>query len=432
MRNVVVIIADDYPPRPHASMPYLNSEPGGSWVRFSNGITSTPLCGPSRSSYLTGLYALNHGNVNNTIGEDVVNANWDDSIMLAPALKRAGVYTAHVGKYINGYPWAQEGEGGFAGWRPEGWDSWRVANTTGYYNWDQDDNGTFVTYGSADADYRTDVEAAQVVDLVTDAPQPFFVSWTPKSPHSAAGEQFPPAPRHAAAEVTAWTGDNFNPADVSGKPTWLRTSYPNQLSSGTVDTYTARQENSLRMLLCLDEAIEDVITALTARGILEETVIIVYGDNSNLFGQHRHYSKGVPYEEAIAMNMMVRWPGHAGATSDALVSNIDLCPTICDIFGARPMYTPDGMSMVPLLDGTLDADSWREELLISRDVESPNLYFVTTYRGLRTRTEKYVEYADGTGDVEWYDVAADPFELTNKGVNADLSARLAVLEAQTG
>lgn len=432
-KNVILIFGDDTVSDIMAGMPYLASEPGGSWVKFPQGINSTPICGPSRVTLHTGRGAWSHGIANNVQADEVLDGGQDPQKMLGRSLQKAGVTTCFVGKYINGYPWV--GFGGSASYVPPGWHYWRAAKGEDLYGYtvvNRDLSASSVTaHGSADADYLTDVEATQVAGFAGSLPEPFFMTWASRSPHRTPGEVYPPAPRHATAPVTLVDKPNFNEADISDKPSWVQERYPTPLDQATVDTYRASHENVLRMSMSFDEGIQGLINALTARGILEDTVIIFAGDNSNCFGEHRHYTKTAPYEECLDMVLRVRWPGHTGGTSQALISHIDLAPTIADILGARLPVAPDGMSFAPVLAGTVAAADFRREVLLWREEETPRQFGVGTYRGIRTQDgRKYVHHTTD-GDHESYTLATDPHELASGGLDTELADRMDRLSAAT-
>ena len=115
------------------------------------------------------------------------------------------------------------------------------------------------------------------------------------------------------------------------------------------------------------------------------------------------------------------------------VVNIDLYPTFTELGGAGASASIDGRSLVPLLEGRRPA-SWRHAVLVEHhgpdidptdpDYQAKDAGNPPSYEAIRLDNSVYVEYADG--EREYYDVAADPYELRN--VYADLSPqRRAVL-----
>jgi arylsulfatase A-like enzyme len=109
-------------------------------------------------------------------------------------------------------------------------------------------------------------------------------------------------------------------------------------------TPTIQQE----MMLWLDDAIGALLAKLEQYQLLDDTIIIFFNDN----GQE---GKGSIYDSGVRCPSIVwrrnRFP--CGPSSDALVSNIDFAPTICQLAGAIvPSGTFDGVSFLPVLEAT--------------------------------------------------------------------------------
>jgi N-acetylglucosamine-6-sulfatase len=181
--NVVVIMTDDQTAESMRVMPRTRELIGDRGVEFTNSFVSYPLCCPSRATFLTGQYAHNHGVLHNagpSGGYSRLNRwNW-----LPGWLQRAGYYTVHVGKFMNGYGRRRPDH------VPRGWNEWyTTVDPTTYRFWDYtvNENGALVTYG-ADGDpsfYSTDFFSRRAAELVTrlvPSDRPFFLS-----AHTAAG-----------------------------------------------------------------------------------------------------------------------------------------------------------------------------------------------------------------------------------------------------
>jgi N-acetylglucosamine-6-sulfatase len=406
--NVVLILSDDqtFESIPHDPpvMPKLQRllEDGREhWIRFPNAFINTPLCCPSRSSILTGLYSHHTGVVGNDDGDRL-----DATRTIATALQGAGYTTALIGKYLNEYPF------GNAPTPPPGWDTW-LAKLQGsqhsvYQRYALTDGGFTVPFGPSAEDYSTDVYARAATDFIRTAPanHPFFLMFTPMSPHSP----WTPAPRDAGS----WTAavprpPSFDERDVSDKPGWVRALPP----IGEQYAAKLRQDHRLayETLSSLDDAVSAILDALQARRILDDTVVIFLTDNGFSFGEHRWVTKSCPYDECIRTPFFVRFPGSAASTDPHPVSNVDLAPTIADLAGVRLALPPDGRSIVPLLLGR-DPPGWPPGVLSefrgSRDIPA--------WWEIRTPRFAYVQY--GTGEKELYDLTGvlgppDPFELRN-------------------
>jgi N-acetylglucosamine-6-sulfatase len=117
-------------------------------------------------------------------------------------------------------------------------------------------------------------------------------------------------------------------------------------------------------------------------------------DHGFLLGEHRLIAKGVPYEEAINVPLVIRGPNApAGTVVDQVVSQVDLAPTFAEWAGATAPSFVDGRSLTPLLQEPWHEPQWRQHALVehyrrSRDdeVKSPG------FCALRGDRFVYVEY----------------------------------------
>ena len=109
----------------------------------------------------------------------------------------------------------------------------------------------------------------------------------------------------------------------------------------------ARFHSSLQ---ALDRGVETVLDALDANGHADNTIVILTTDHGPPFPG----MKSTLTDAGIGVGLLLRAPEmpHPGAVSDALVSHIDLYPTICEVAGLEPPHWLQGSSLVPLLNGT--------------------------------------------------------------------------------
>jgi N-acetylglucosamine-6-sulfatase len=438
--NILVIMTDDQTVEQMRALPKTRRLLGARGTTFTNSFVDVSLCCPSRSTFLTGQYAHNHGVLANG-GPHGGYVHLDHSNTLPLWLQEAGYYTAHVGKYLNNY-------GKKSPAPPLGWSRWfALTDPSVYrmYDYTVSDNGKPVTYGEAPRDYQTDVIAAKAEEILRSragSKQPFFVTVAPTSPHleRLTREQTPPrpAPRYAgryAAEPLP-RKPSFDEADIADKPDHIR-DRP-RLSPAkrarVIETYRA----CLASLLAADDLVERLVKTLEETGQIGRTVIVFTSDNGFFFGEHRVAGgKYLPYEESIRVPLIIydgrkegRFP--AGATVAQPVSNVDLAPTIVDLAGARARREMDGRSVLPLV-----ADRGRGKdrtLLIEGFGEGRDK---PPFAAVRDPRWFYAEYRNG--DQELYDLETDPFELrslhadpAHAAVRKDLAGRLARLRVCTG
>jgi arylsulfatase A-like enzyme len=406
--NIVIIMTDD---QRLDDMRVLSKTralfaPG---TTFSNFHVTLPTCCPSRATFLTGQYAHNHTVYSNSPPSGGYE-KLDHSNTLPLWLQAAGYYTAHIGKYLNGYP-------AFPNEVPPGWHDWQgLTGGAKYYNYDIVDNGVSVHYGADPADYQTDVLSRRSLQTIRELVnhQPFFLSIAPKAPHdeehlTKAGilPNPTPAPRHVGtlADEPLPRPPSFNEADVSDKPASIRKL--TLLSQSAIEHIAGRYRSRLEALLSVDDLVQAVFQELNLQGLLGNTMVIFTSDNGWFQGEHRiRRDKGRFYTEATQVPLMIRGGGFPrNKTVSQVASNIDLAPTIIAAAVATSGLTMDGRPLLRLaLDPTVDTSrTIMLDALSAKGVMNRQFYYVT----------------HNTGEVELYDLRTgnanyDPFQLQSR------------------
>ena len=445
--NVVVVMTDDQTVESLRVMPRTEHVLADRGVEFTTNFTTDPICCPSRATYLTGQYPHNHGVIRNGAPNGGY-ANFNGSQSLPVWLQRAGYYTAHIGKFLNGYGRTAPLE------IPPGWSEWQGSvdpTTYSMYGYTLNENGTLRTYGNPDvedpATYQTDVYAQKAVDLIgRRAPKrkPFLLSVAPLAPHSEAdlGEDEPPestpGPRAAPRYEGAFAAEppplppSFNEADVSDKPAEIQSRSP--IGATAAANITARYRDRLESLLAVDDMVAAIVQALRESGELDDTVIVFTADNGFFHGEHRiRTGKQQVYEESIRVPLIIRAPGLPdGAVRSQPAANIDLAATILDYAGVRSPVPPDGRSLRRLgADRRLEPG--RAILLENWCGPQESCFDPLLPRYQAVRTQRYLYAERPTGEAELYDLEADPFELDSRHADpayAEIRASLARLLSQ--
>jgi arylsulfatase A-like enzyme len=134
-----------------------------------------------------------------------------------------------------------------------------------------------------------------------------------------------------------------------------------------------------------------------------------------MWGEHGLYQKGKPYEQAIRVPLVVRWPGQIleGARDHRIVANIDIAPTVLEATGItpNPAYPIDGSSL-------LGTSSHRKRLLTEYFPGLANWGPIPRdWASTRGQGYKYTEYYGDDGvkvtSREYYNLRNDPWELHN-------------------
>jgi N-acetylglucosamine-6-sulfatase len=477
--NIIFFLTDDQTFQELATMPQTNQLLTNAGVQFTRAYDSYPLCCPSRATFLTGQYMHNHGVRGNTFpagGAEHFHDLGEDAQDLPVRLKAAGYYTAHIGKYLNGY-----GGGDACGpgdpFVPPGWDDWhaKMAATNGacsennYYqyslyekNGPADPTPEVVDYGSDTTDYQTDVyrdKALTILDARLPSTTPLYMEVDFGAPHGP----FEPAPRHkftlSSAPLPALPG--FNEKNISDKPSWLRLKARHRLTASEKANINTRRRRRMEMLLSVDEAIAAIVNNVSSQGELANTYFVFTSDNGFFNGEHRIGSgKYLPYEPSSHVPLVIRGPGIPTGQSAELVDNADYMPTVLQIAGATasPTAPVDGRSMLPyatnpvarstrpiLLEGDVgpglgpgqndpDLSAVHHRLNgaskaarlglnklqgVSNLDEEPGFVHFAVNGNIDVpafkgiRTNRYAYYIYATGDQELYDMPKDPGQLNN-------------------
>jgi arylsulfatase A-like enzyme len=166
--------------------------------------------------------------------------------------------------------------------------------------------------------------------------------------------------------------------------------------------------------------IGQVEQALQATGQARNTYVVFSSDNGLHTGEYRLMpGKLTAFDTDIHVPLVVMGPGVKPGTSTSAVSeNIDLAQTFAAIGGTT--LPTDGQSLLPLWQGQTPAQ-WRNVALVEHyapplrnadpDFQQPASGLPNTYAAMRTRNYLYVQYSDG--EIEFYDLRRDPYELHN-------------------
>ena len=180
-----------------------------------------------------------------------------------------------------------------------------------------------------------------------------------------------------------------------------------------------------------------MLDALESRGILEETVIVLWGDHGYHLGDHTEWNKHSNFEQATRIPFMFSGPGvTAGKMLDTPVNLVDLFPTVFELANVQQSSQTQGKSLVPLID--TDAST-------NMDAEYAFHQYARGKRmGYSIRTDRYrlTQWFDdnyrSTQDydpskilsTELYDYEKDPLETKNWAKDKSYDAIESQLEAK--
>ena len=355
--NVIFILADDlgwsdlglYGSDLHET-PNLDRFASES-LRFTSAYTAASISSPVRASLMTGKHParLNMTTWHEDSGPPDPNTKYKllppetggnlplDQFSLGEVFKKAGYFTAHIGKWHLGnavhYPEAQGFDINIGGtmwgmphtyWYP--FSGWREVDNEYRYvpdlvDMDSDNQGTYLT------DRLTD-KALEVIESKQD--EAFYLQMNYHTPH----------------------------VPLDGKP-----EYVNYYKEKTEPDMHHKNPDYAAMVASLDENVGRILNKVEEAGISQQTVIIFYSDNGGLgkprTNAEQNYplrsGKGSLYEGGIRVPLMIKWPGitNPGTVTDVPVTSTDFYPTFLDLLGFKGDEAHnnnlDGISIAPVL-----------------------------------------------------------------------------------
>jgi iduronate 2-sulfatase len=403
-----------------------------SGVRFEHAYCQYPLCNPSRASLMTGLRPDTvKVHDNGTHFRNVI----PDVVTLPQLFKNNGYFSARVGKiYHYGVPF-QIGTSGLDD--PPSWD--KFVNPRGR---DKDEEDKLVRYTpqiqlgaalswlAADGsdDEQTDGKvAAEAIRLIEEnKDRPFFI---------AAGFYRPHVPNIAPKKYF-----DLHPLDMIKLPY----EPANHLANVPPLALTVRPPNydleseKLRLFIraylstvsFMDAQVGRLLETLDRLKLRDKTIIVFFGDNGWLLGQHGQWQKQSLFEESARVPLIISAPPAKGNGKAAArcVELLDMYPTLADLCGLPAPSRLEGASLRPLMNDP--AAAW----------DRPAITQVRRQRGdkgvmgyhLATDRWRYTEWDDGRQGVQLYDHENDPNEYRNLADDPAQGRTIADLKALLG
>jgi sialidase-1 len=395
-------------------------------VAFRHAYCQYPSCGPSRASVLTGLRPSSTGVLNN---QDHFRKFFPDVVTLPQLFRRHGYFSARVGKIFHQAVPTDIGTSGLDD--PRSWD--QVINPRGR---DKDEEGLLINttpqlplpdqmaYLSAAGDDReqTDGQIADAtIELLTQhKDSSFFIAagfYRPHIPYIAPRRYFelidlatislprlPPdyrstVPPAALASTSEWP--NFGTTELQARE--------------CIQAYDA-------CIAFVDAQIGRVLNHVEQAGLLDNTLIVLWGDHGYHLGEHGLWRKNSLYEESTRAPLIFAGAGiqSTGNACERIVEFVDIYPTVAELAGLPVASSLEGRSLVPLLENPTAA--W------------PHAAFSETHfrevsgRAMRTERWRYVEWGEqGASGKELYDHRVDPVEMRNLSQDADYAKTVAEL-----
>ena len=175
----------------------------------------------------------------------------------------------------------------------------------------------------------------------------------------------------------------------------------------------------------LDHAIGQLLDQLAEDGLLHDTLLIITADHGEHLGEHTLTGHGNSmYEPIIHVPLIMRHPeyAHGGERVPSLVQTTEIFTTLLNLVGLTPDDVPNDVrgralwpshvAQAPLSFAVSEdpAPNVRRLARLTPDFDTTALE--QPLRAIRTEQEKFIWRGDGAH--EFYDLASDPRETTNR------------------
>ena len=378
-------------------------------VRFDRAYCQYPLCGPSRASFMTGLYAdqtLIHRN-SIYLREHVPNVN-----TISQMYRDAGYFAMRIGKIYHYNVPKHIGTSGHDD--PYSWNY--TINPRGRDKADEDKifsltpgsfGGTLSWLAADGADQeQTDgiaaTEARKALKTFADQGRSFYLAvglYRPHTPYVAPKEYFRQYPLDQI--VVPGVPDGY----LETIPAPARKSLTRKKHQVDLKEDLARQaiRAYYASITFADAQIGRILDALDEYGLADNTIVLFTSDHGYHMGEHGHYQKTTLFENATRVPLVMAGPGIArGHPSASMAEMVDFYPTLAELSGLEIPEFVSGQSLVETLADPKKAT--RTTALTQYD----------SGYSLRTARYRYTEWGEG-GKLgrELYDHRTDPEEMGN-------------------
>jgi len=433
--NVLLVICDDLNRHvttsgyPHIQTPSLDRL-AAIGMKFNRAYCQYPVCGPSRASFLTGVYPESTGILDNK--SDIRNVR-PDLKSLPQLFKEGGYWTGGVGKVFHGSldhgetawneyhsfqnEWnpvlkpiqdAFEKEHGAID-LPQNVKAWRAVYRKHRSTIGGQAPPGFGPTTMTDAQHRDGKNVRQVASWIHDkahGDKPFFIACGIHKPHVPFWAPQKYFDQYPLDKLTLEPVPADDWQDIP--PLALNHRYKAFGFEAGIENNARRRQYMQAYHACIsfvDAQVGLLWQALDQNKLWDDTVVVFMSDHGYHLGEHFQWGKVTLFEECARVPLIVHVPGvtEAGSSSERLVELVDLLPTLCELSAIPIPSQVQGKSLTGVLQDP--------ELPVKRVAYTVVRRGAQLGRAVRAERWRYALW--GESGSELYDLRRDPAEIKN-------------------
>lgn len=405
---------------PHVQTPTLDQLVSAG-VAFTHAYCQSPICTPSRSSFMTGLYPSRVHNTRN--GNDTFP---DHPPIISKLIAESGYDCGMVGKFhlqSSGLRTEPRLDDGFTFWKfshaPR--DDWQQGHD--YADWVRENGGDLDAMRQSEERvspelHQTTWASERAIEFITNqrpANQPWLLNVNVYDPHPPF---IPPRVYAERFDPETMPGPYFRQSDLIQQSKLERVDFQGDVCDPIGHDAKQMQANYYAMIAQIDDQFARILNVLEQTGQRNNTVVVFTSDHGESLGDHGLMQKGARfYEGLVRVPLIFSLPGQfkQGLQSTALVELLDMSHTLLELAGVKIPDYFQGQSLLPILQGAASPDHLRAYSRCEYfDALDPHFTGGSGTFATMHRTERYklsIYHDKNLGEL--YDLQNDPWEFTN-------------------
>ncbi len=387
---------------------------------FTHAYCQSPICTPSRSSFMTGLYPSRLHNTRN--GNDTFPQ--DAPPLISKMLAEAGYVCGNVGKFhltASGGRTEPRLDDGYHYWKfshaPR--DDWEEGHD--YADWVKERGGDLDAMRHsrdrvAPALHQTTWATDRSIEFLSRyRDKPWFLTVNIYDPHPPF---IPPRAYADKFDAQSMPGAHHRQSDKVTQEALNGADFQTAYRSPAEGDGKEEQALYYAMIAQIDDQFARLLQGLEESGQKDNTLIILTSDHGEMLGDHGLLYKGCRfYEGLVRVPLIFNFPGviRANLQADGLVELLDMSATILDYAGIDIPDYFQGRTLRPILEGKAKGDVFRESVrceyfdALHSQFTGGTGTFATMYRQGKFKLSLY----HGLNAGELYDLENDPWEHEN-------------------